>query len=280
MNKPQTIQIFLPDGSPISIREAQLTNRLVKAILFPRNKMQEVSKREMVHFTGVYFLFGSSENDSKPLVYIGEGEDCFKRVQAHNRNKDFWTHCVIVSAKTNEYTKTDSKFLEHYCLKKSMEFGRYNTENDTGSARPSIPEHRQYDLLDNFDTIKILLATLGFPIFEPIRSVSNKEVLICKGKKAYAEGEFTDDGFVVYKGGKCTLESAPAAGTWVINMREKLISDGVLKEEGGLLVFQTDYIFKSPSASAAVILARHANGWTEWKNKSGKNIDTLKRKNK
>ena len=39
---------------------------------------------------------------------------------------------------------------------------------------------------------------------------------------------FTDDGFVVYKGGKCTLESAPAAGNWVINMREKLISDGVL----------------------------------------------------
>ena len=63
-------------------------------------------------------------------------------------------------------------------------------------------------------------------------------------------------------------------------LRPFLISDGVLKEEGGLLVFQTDYIFKSPSASAAVILARHANGWTEWKNKSGKNIDTLKRKNK
>ena len=51
--RPQTIQIFLPDGSPTSIREAEITNRLVKAILFPRNKMQEVSKREMVHFTGV-----------------------------------------------------------------------------------------------------------------------------------------------------------------------------------------------------------------------------------
>lgn len=25
MNKPQTIQIFLPDGSPISIREAEIT---------------------------------------------------------------------------------------------------------------------------------------------------------------------------------------------------------------------------------------------------------------
>lgn len=61
MTKPQTIQIFLPDGSPTSIREAELTNRLVKAVLFPRNKIQEVAKRDMVHFTGVYFLFGITE---------------------------------------------------------------------------------------------------------------------------------------------------------------------------------------------------------------------------
>ena len=53
INRPQTIQIFLPDGSPTSIREAEITNRLVKAVLFPRNKMQEVVKRELVHFTGV-----------------------------------------------------------------------------------------------------------------------------------------------------------------------------------------------------------------------------------
>lgn len=30
MVRPQTIQIFLPDGSPQGIKEAELTNRLVK----------------------------------------------------------------------------------------------------------------------------------------------------------------------------------------------------------------------------------------------------------
>jgi hypothetical protein len=83
MTRPQTIQIFLTDGSPTIIRKAEITNRLVKAILFPRNKMEEVSKREMVHYTGVYFLFETDEDGSKPIVYIGEGEDCFKRIQEH-----------------------------------------------------------------------------------------------------------------------------------------------------------------------------------------------------
>jgi hypothetical protein len=277
--RPQTIQIFLPDGSPTSIKEAEITNRLVKAVLFPRNKIQEVAKRELVHFTGVYFLFGSSEDGAKPIVYIGEGEDCYKRIQSHNRNKDFWTHCVIIATKTDEYTKTDGKFLEHFCLQKAQEINRYKTDNDTGSKKPSLSESREHDLLDNFDTIKILLATLGYPIFEETRKAkSAKELFYCKGKDAIAQGELTDDGLLVYKDGKCTLKETPTAGNWIVGMRSKLIEENILKEENGLLVFQIDHIFNSPSAAAGTILARRANGWKEWKDKNGKTLDELKRK--
>ncbi len=272
--KPQTIQIFLPDGSPTSIREAEITNRLLKAILFPRNKIQEVAKRDMVHFTGVYFLFGTDEDGSSPKVYIGEGEDCYKRIQAHNRNKDFWTHCVVVTTKTNEYTKTDGKYLEH-----AAKIGRYKTDNDTGSKKPSIPESREYDLLDNFETLKILLATLGYPMFEEKRKAkSAKEVFYCKGKDANAQGELTDDGFLVYKGSFANKETSKTVGEWVKNMRISMVEDNILIEKNGVLEFQEDYIFKSPSAASAAILARSSNGWTDWKNKEGKTLDEVKRK--
>ena len=278
-NRPQTIQIFLPDGSATSIREAELTNRLIKAILIPRNKIQEASKRELVHFTGVYFLFGEDEDSSKPLVYIGEGEDCFKRILQHNRKKDFWTHCIIVTTKTDEYTKTDGKFLEHYCLKKAIEVNRYLTDNDTGSKKPSLSESREYDLLDNFETMKMLLSTLGYPLFEEQRRAnSEKEIFHCKGPDAYAEGEFTDDGFLVYKGGKCRLELTKTAGNWVTNMRLRLVNSGVIKEKTGNYYFQSDHMFSSPSAAAATVMARRANGWKEWKDKNGKTLDELKRK--
>lgn len=278
LNKPQTIQIFLPDGSPTSIREAELTNRLVKAVLFPRNKMQEVSKRDMVHFTGVYFLFGNTEDGAKPLVYIGEGEDCFKRIQAHNRDKDFWTHCIIITTKTDEYTKTDGKYLEHYCLAKTKEIDRYTTDNDTGSKKPSISESREYDLLDNFETAKILLATLGYPIFEEKRKAkSAKELFYCKSKDVSAVGELTDDGFLVYKDGKSKIEATKGINKWIDILRTKLIEEQILKIEGKVYVFQQDYIFNSPSAAAATILGRTANGWTSWKDKNGQTLDALKR---
>jgi hypothetical protein len=278
-SRPQTIQIFLPDGSPTSIKEAEITNRLVKAVLFPRNKIQEVAKRELVHFTGVYFLFGSSEDGAKPVVYIGEGEDCYKRIQSHNRNKDFWTHCVIIATKTDEYTKTDGKFLEHYCLEKAQEINRYKTDNDTGSKKPSLSESREHDLLDNFDTIKILLATLGYPIFEDKRKAqSTKELFYCVGKKAKAKGELSDDGFLVYKGSTVNIEETKGINSWIQTLRKKLLEEDVLKEENGVFVLQTDHIFNSPSAAAATILGRSANGWTSWKDKNGKTLDELKRK--
>lgn len=277
--KPQTIQIFLPDGSPTSIREAELTNRLVKAILFPRNKMQEVAERDMVHYTGVYFLFGNTEDGAKPIVYIGEGEDCFSRIQSHNRKKDFWTHCVIITTKTDEYTKTDGKYLEHYCLDKAKEIGRYVTDNDTGSKKPSISESREYDLLDNFDTAKILLATLGYPIFEEKRKAkSPKELFYCQGKGALAKGELVDDGFLVYKGSTSSMEETNSITKWIGVLRRRLLDDEILKEENKVFVFQQDYIFNSPSAAAASILGRNTNGWTKWKDKDGRTLDELKRK--
>lgn len=278
-NKPQTIQIFLPDGSPTSIREAELTNRLVKAILFPRNKIQEVAKRDMVHYTGVYFLFGSTEDGAKPLVYIGEGEDCFKRIQSHNRNKDFWTHCVIISTKTDEYTKTDGKYLEYHSLVIAKEIGRYIIENEGGSNRPSISESREYDLLDNFETAKMLLATLGYPVFEEKRKAkSTKEIFYCNGRDAMAKGELTDDGFLVYQGSKSNVEETRGMNKWIGVLRKSLIEDGIVVKQDNVYVFQQDYIFNSPSAAAATILARSANGWTSWKDKSGKTLDELKRK--
>lgn len=135
------------------------------------------------------------------------------------------------------------------------------------------------DLLDNFDTIKILLSTLGFPIFEEIRnsSTDKRTHLYCKGKNASANGEMIDDGFVVFKGSKANLDETKTAGAWVKGMRKKLLDDKILIQEGGVLVFNEDFIFGSPSSAAAAVLGRRANGWTEWKDKDNKTIDELYR---
>ena len=53
----------------------------------------------------------------------------------------------------------------------------------------------------------------------------------------------------------------------------------MIKIEDRIVVFKSDYIFKSPSAAAVAILARAANGWTSWKYADGKTLDEVVRQN-
>ncbi len=277
MQRPQTIQIFLPDGNPTSIKIADLTNRMMTAVLFPRNKLVEVGVRDEVKKYGVYFLFGYSDEKAKPICYIGETEDCYERIKTHNKNKDFWNHAIVITSKSNTFTKSHVKYLEYLCIKNANEISRFDTENLATPAKPYITESMEADLLDNYDTVKILLATLGYPIFEEIKKSleKKKEILFCKGKDASAEGDMVDDGFVVFKGSVANREESNTAGTWVTGMRKKLVDSQILVEENGVYIFTEDYLFGSPSSAAASVLGRRANGWTEWKNKEGKTIDKL-----
>jgi len=278
MTRPQTIQIFLPDGSPTSIREAEITNRLVKAILFPRNKTEEVAKRPIVHYTGIYFLFGEDDG-VKPLVYIGEGEVCFDRIKEHHKNKDFWTHGIIVTTKTNEYTKTDGKFLEYLSLKTAKGNGRFKIENSTGSKEPSLSESKKHDLLDNFETIKVLLATLGYSLFEGNveKSTDKNDDLFIHFKGLTAKGSYIDEGFKIYKGSEARKNHAASFRNTQLILRERLLNDKILEIRNGKIVFLQDHIFPSPSAASDMIKANSSNGWIEWKNKEGKTLDELKR---
>ena len=273
----KTIQIYLPDGNPRSLKIAEITSRTVSAILIPRSKLEESAKRDELNNVGVYLLFGSEE--SKPQVYIGEAENCLSRLKQHNKSKDFWTHAVAFISKTQYFTKTHIKFLEWLCCEVATKVNRYSLENGNSPSKPHVSESVEADLYDNFETMQILASTLGYPVFDEIKKPKTKEVIVCKGKDAYAEGEYTEDGIIVFANSKCNLTESKTAGSWVIGMRRDLKESDVLTEKDGILLFTKDHVFSSPSASAAVVLARRANGWIEWKYKDGKTLDEVKRQN-
>ncbi|WP_282127009.1 GIY-YIG nuclease family protein [Marinifilum flexuosum] len=275
----KTIQVFLTDGSPRGIKLAEITSNIEQAIFIPRSKMNEASKRKEVSRPGIYFLFGKNGEDAKPMVYIGQSRNCLDRIKTHDQKKDFWNYAVLIISKTESFTQTHVEYLEELAITKATEANRYSLGNSVNPRKFKVPETMEADLLDNFDTIKILLSTLGFPLFDTIeKEEKSKELLFCKGKEALAEGEYKEDGFVVFKGSKANKELAPACNNWIKNHRANLIERKVLLEKNGVLIFQENEIFNSPSSAATQVLGRNANGWTEWKDRKGKTLDELKRK--
>lgn len=280
MTYPQTIQIFLPDGNPRGIKIAEITNRTIKAILFPRNQFEAILQRPELANVGFYFLFGVADNGHE-MAYIGEAEDCAERLKQHQRNKDFWNYAVVIISQTHAFTKTHVKYLEYVAIKKASETGRYDLDNSAIPNRPHITESMEADAEDCFEIAKVLLSTLGFPLFDSVaREVvasTPVDVYKLKGNGVEAEGSLVDDGFVVFKDSKVKATTVPSCHDYLINMRNELIQSGILILDGEAYRFTEDYVFSSPSTAGGVILGRSTNGWTKWRTVNGKTLDEMKR---
>ena len=274
----RTISIYMPDANPRGIKICDTKDGIVKAIFIPRNKLADAVKRQELQDPGIYFLIGEPNEIGKPRIYIGEAEVLITRIKQHNTSKDFWNSVICFVSEKKNINKAHIKYLENYSCSQAKKINKCELENSTNPTQSSLTEQDQDFVMSFFDDLKLLIATLGFPIFEESKKDQSK-IYICKGKDAYATGEYTEDGFLVFKNSKANLEESKTAGTWVTGMRKNLIEKGILKQEGSVLMFTEDYLFNSPSASAAVILARRANGWTEWKDKNGKTMDEKIRKN-
>lgn len=291
-NRGKTIQIFLPDGNPGGVKFVEVTNRTVQAILIPRSLLKDIKERPEVQNVALYFLFGDNDEVSRTEAYIGEAEVGYERLKQHNVGKDFWDFAVLVVTNNNQnqFTKADVKYLEHLAYNEAVEAGRYAI-NQTITTNPFIPEWRKEDLLDVFETITLLLGTLGYPLFESYRGKSigsstnqdnDEELFYCSRRDSEAFGKWTEDGFIVYQGSKMASQSSPGFESKLNKHNEKiqkLLNDGILgKDDNNRIIFLKDYPFNSPSAASSFINQSPSNGWVDWKNINGKTLDELKRK--
>lgn len=268
----RTISIFIPESNPRGVKICDIKDSIVKAIFIPRNKLDEVAKRTDLVDPGIYFLFGNEDEIGKPNVYIGEAENLLTRIKQHNAGKDFWNTAICFVSEKKNINKAHIKYLENYCVNQAQVVNKCKIENNINPTQSTLTESDIDFILSFFDDLKILLATLGFPIFEESKK-EKKSLFVCKGKDAYAEGEYSEDGMTVFKGAKANLKEAAGIGKWASNIRSALIEQNVMVNDGKVYIFNEDYTFNSPSAAAAVILGRSANGWTEWKNNKGETLD-------
>lgn len=278
---PKTIQIFLPGGDPQGIRIAEITTRILQVIEVPRSLLGEFSQMPESGQVAVYFLFGTAE-DGEPKVYIGQTGDLRTRLASHNRDKDFWERVLVVVSKTNSLTQTHGLFLEWHCLTACRSAGRYADENGNNGSKPHTPAPLEADCREIYETAKVLLATLGFPIFDPVAKTEAKEdtdeIFYCRGSEADGRGLLTSEGFVVLAGSSGRLYNSPSIrGKADQRTRDRLISSGVCRVEGERMVFVKDHLFGSPSKAAMSLTGRPANGWDEWKDELGRTLDVVKR---
>jgi len=273
------LTIFLPDGDPNSIKIYKVDGWVGTAFIVPRAKLKQFKDRDEGNSPSLYFLFG--ENDDKK-VYIGETENFFTRSIDHENKKIFWNLAIIFSGSLD---KADIRYLESRAIQEARSIGRYIMENKTSRNENVLSEFKKAADDNYFDTIKFVMAVLGYPIFEPVPKDDHKteDVYCINNNGIEAKGKLLDTGeFVIFKGSTARLVEVPSiTGTGGSRLRQLMSreDDGRLKKiSDEAYQFTKDVIFTSPSLAATVVIGRSTNGWIYWKDEQGKTLDENKRK--
>ncbi|KWV80498.1 GIY-YIG catalytic domain protein [Pseudomonas fluorescens] len=288
MSLGRSLRLFLVDGTPNGLLTAEIMNWTGHVLTGPRSKLAELVQRPECGRTGVYFLVGPDpENNLRFKVYIGESDDVAKRLKQHNRpeasegtagGKDFWEKVCLVTSKDQNLTKTHVKYLESLLISIANQVGRCELLNGTAHDYGNLPESDRADMAFFLEQIRTVLPVLGFDFLrelsKPSAAVSTSLVAQVSSSPRFnlevprygisAQGQEVDGEFFVLKGSKARVE-------WVGTERgyqglfKQLVAEGLLVAQGSdNLVFSDDYAFSSPSAAAAVVCGRSANGRTSW----------------
>ena len=287
MSIGKTIRLFLAEGTPGGLLTAEIMNWTGHVMAAPRSDVASLMKRDETRRTGIYLLLGDDpENLGEQLVYIGERDDVSNRLRQHSRNedqggKDFWDRAIVLTSKDANLTKAHARYLESRFILLATQTKRVRLLNSTTPETKTLPEADVSDMEYFISQAKIVLPVLGVNMFRstPARepgSAENKNDFLGQASPIFelhikkdnlvARAQEIDGEFIIYEGSQ-------ARGGWLgadesyKKLRDKLESDGTLASatEGQHLRFTHNQVFMSPSAAAAVVVGRNANGRTEWR---------------
>lgn len=283
----RSIRVFLADGTPGGLLTAEIMNWTGHVIAAPRSDLAALLKRPETSRTGIYILLGDDpESFAGTMAYIGEGDEVRSRLKLHARTedqggKDFWDRALVLTSKDANLTKAHARYLESRFITLAQQARRSRLINGTAPPPLPLPEADVSDMEYYIAQAKIILPVLGVNILRstaagvsdpgemaPTAATVTSPVFELHLKKdgISASAREIDGEFTVLEG-----SGARAAWTGVEHaykvLREKLAREGAIVpgHDGKAMRFARNQVFASPSAAAAVVVGRTANGRNDWK---------------
>lgn len=293
MTRGKNINLFLMDGTPSGPIKCSLPNWTGLAYKIPRTELDKCKGREDLKQSGVYFLFGTSDDTGNNVVYIGQagarknGEGILNRLQEHKRNpdKDYWTEAIAFTTSNNSFGPTEISYLENRFCNLALDAKRYEVKNGNDPTPGNITEEKESELEEFIDYAKIVMGVLGHKVFEPLAVVQPSsdstasstnnvaELFLSRtikqlGITVSAKGHQTPDGFVVLNGSHISPEDD---NTCPDSLKEKRKKAPIDKNN----ILLEDMLFTSPTYAAIFVIGKMANGLNAWKTADGIRLKEL-----
>ena len=240
--------------------------------------MNKCSDIEHLKFAGVYFLFGT-DDDNNDVVYVGQGitrkngEGVLFRIKEPHNSISYWNTAVIFTHKDNAFGPTEISYLENRFCMMAKKANRYITKNGNEPNPGNLTIEKQNEMDVYIEQAVSMMGIMGFPVFESLveqnTNEKKKEILEYKFKGLIARGMVTNEGFVV-------LKDSQLSNNFADRWKEKLpLLRSQYKEKIKDNVLLEDILFKSPSGAANFCSGQSISGNECWINKDGKTLKEL-----
>lgn len=279
MSTAKTITIHLASGDPTGIKIAEVSNRIIRGYVLPREKLSEARNITELAKPALYVLLSLDGEDA----YIGETESFLNRISTHRTDlqKDYWDIALVFIAKDGSLEKSDVGYLESIGVEIASRANKCRLHNRTVPSRNNLHPFKVATIEEFFGDAALLSAALGYPIFEVLEEeeLEQKERWYCQTKKSDAQAVFDAGRFIVLAGTKIDPE---IADSWKRNFassveeRQEILSRSAKKEED-VYILTENVTFKSPNHAGGFVAGRNVNAWVTWKDKDGRTMDEVLR---
>jgi hypothetical protein len=273
------------DGVPTGRIKCTLMNWTGVVYKIPRTELEQCKGRNDFSQSGVYFLFGTSDQTGEDVAYIGQaglrknGEGILYRLQEHKRDpdKDYWTEAVVFTTSNNSFGPTEISYLENRFCNMATEANRYIVKNSNEPAFGHVTEEKESELEEFIDNAKIVMGVLGHKVFEPLLQVieptvsaegqrlQETPIFFIKRSGTDAKCRLTNEGIVVLAGSVIRKDVVPSCPDYAKTIRENN-KDNI--DENNILL--KDILFKTPSGASSFVLGAPTNGNVEWRTEDGR----------
>lgn len=208
------------DGTANGRIKCTLANWTGVAYRIPRVDLDLCKERNDLKQSGVYFLFGASDETSEQVIYIGQagarknGEGILYRLQEHKKNpdKNYWSEAIVFTTSNNSFGPTEISYLENRFCAMATNTHRYIVKNANEPTQGNVTEEKESELEEFIEYAKIIMGVLGHKVFDPLVTTESTETdmdkpigdkhttFFIKKRGAYAKAIQTAEGFIVLSG--------------------------------------------------------------------------------
>ena len=171
MPKPYTIRLFIPEGTPDTLKVINKMNWTGTGLEIAREAWESNKDRPELEEAGIYILVGYEEENDRPTIYVGQADTIKNRIEDHRKNKDFWDRALVFVSSNKSLNRAHITWLEWALIDRAKEAGRSNLDNSATPKEPNLTESERADTKEFLNEILSILPLVEMRVFEKARKI-------------------------------------------------------------------------------------------------------------